>query len=123
MGVRQQVCGGSLGTDRRGQYASRGLAGWATAGCDEYPRTEEQIEAAMDLLIQQAHCRLLERATGGLFTWLNDDIVANPGAGVRRRQLEVAPARDAASEGASGVESEGVSSALIHSVEVCETMV
>lgn len=86
MGVKQRTNGVSLGTNRRQQYASDHY--------DDRARTEEQLEAAMDLLIEQAHCRLLERSTGGLLTWMGDRIIAGP-AGRRMRVKEpAAPAED-----------------------------
>ena len=57
----------TAGSDRRRQYENRG---------PEYrQQTEEEIEAAMDLLIQRAHQRLLERATAGRLTWQGDRII------------------------------------------------
>lgn len=82
MSVKQRTNPQSLGTNRRQQYASNHY--------DDRIRTEEQLEAAMDLLIQQAHCRLLERATGGVLTWLGDTIVPGPaGRRVRVKQVVV----------------------------------
>ncbi len=82
MGGMRRMQSATAGTNRRGQYAS--------GRYDDRPRTEEQLEAAMDVLIQKAHCRLLERATQGRWTWLGDDIVPGPGSRKRRGAVETA---------------------------------
>lgn len=79
MGVKPRNSTMSLGTNRRHQYAS--------GHYDDRVRTEEQLEAAMEVRIQQAHCRLLERATGGLLTWMGNQIIPGP-AGRRVRVRE-----------------------------------
>lgn len=72
MGLKQRHYGRNAGRDYRQQYASDGY--------DKPVYTEEQLEAAMEEMIEQAHCRLLERATGGLLTWQGDRIVQGQGA-------------------------------------------
>ena len=58
---------GSAGSDRRRQYITREP--------DLRPKTDEEHEAQMELLIQRAHQRLLERATQGRLTWQGDQII------------------------------------------------
>lgn len=62
--------GSTIGSDRLEQYMSRSY--------DDRMRKEDELEAAMQKLIDQAQCRLLERATGGRLTWRGDQIVRVP---------------------------------------------
>ena len=65
------------GCNRRDQYMSRlGLY---------HPLTEEEIETAINQRVQAGQCRLIERATHGLFTWQGDRLVAGPGHRRRKR--------------------------------------